>query len=151
MSEISTQEPPAHAASEMAAEAGQAGQHAPLDVLDQLLKPEVQRSLTALIEQLPKLSEMVVVMGKAYDFAQAVMTDSVLIDDLTGGVRDFLQPVQHKVKELAVASMEAGERAKTDQTQFGVFGLLRLLKDPQVQHALRFTQAFLDVLAENKK
>ncbi|MDA2242358.1 hypothetical protein PDN14_28830, partial [Bacillus cereus group sp. Bc222] len=30
-----------------------------LDVLDQLLKPEVQESLTTLVEQLPKLTELV--------------------------------------------------------------------------------------------
>ena len=29
-----------------------------LDILDQLLKPEVQESLTALVEQLPKLTEL---------------------------------------------------------------------------------------------
>ena len=30
-----------------------------LDILDHLLKPEVQNSLNALVEQLPKLTEMV--------------------------------------------------------------------------------------------
>ena len=30
-----------------------------LDVLDQLLKPEVQESLTTLVEQLPKLTECI--------------------------------------------------------------------------------------------
>lgn len=143
MSEISTREPSSRDVP--------ADPRTSLDVLDQLLKPEVQQSLTMLIEQLPKLSEMAVAMGKAYDFAHAVMTDTVLVEDLTGGVRDFLQPVKEKIKELAVVSMEAGERAKTDDTQFGVFGLLRLLKDPQVQHGLRFAEAFLNVLAENKQ
>ncbi|MBT2646934.1 DUF1641 domain-containing protein, partial [Bacillus sp. ISL-34] len=30
-----------------------------LDILDQLLKPEVQESLNTLVEQLPKLTELV--------------------------------------------------------------------------------------------
>ncbi len=41
-----------------------------LDVLDQLLKPEVQESLTTLVEQLPKLTELVNILTKSYDFAQ---------------------------------------------------------------------------------
>ena len=42
-----------------------------LDVLDQLLKPEVQESLTTLVEQLPKLTELVNLLTKSYDFAQS--------------------------------------------------------------------------------
>lgn len=34
------------------------------DVLDQLLKPEVQEALTVLVDNLPKLSEMVTVLTK---------------------------------------------------------------------------------------
>ena len=49
-----------------------------LDVLDQLLKPEVQESLNVLVEQLPKLTEMAQVLTKSYDFAQSVATDEVL-------------------------------------------------------------------------
>ena len=38
-----------------------------LDLLDQLLKPEVQESVTYLVEQLPKLTEIVDFLTKAYD------------------------------------------------------------------------------------
>ena len=41
-----------------------------LDVLDQLLKPEVQESLTTLVEQLPKLTEMMTLLTKSYEFAR---------------------------------------------------------------------------------
>lgn len=34
------------------------------DLLDQLLKPEVQQSLTVLVEQLPKLTELITVLTK---------------------------------------------------------------------------------------
>ncbi|MFF2858230.1 DUF1641 domain-containing protein, partial [Peribacillus sp. NPDC058002] len=43
-----------------------------LDILDQLLKPEVQESLNTLVEQLPKLTELVNILTKSYDFAQSV-------------------------------------------------------------------------------
>ena len=49
-----------------------------IDVLDQLMKPEVQQSLTVLVDDLPKLAEMVTMMTKAYDFAQGIATDKVL-------------------------------------------------------------------------
>ena len=46
--------------------------------LEQLLKPEVQESLTTLVDNLPKLTEMLTVMTKAYDFGKSVATDPVL-------------------------------------------------------------------------
>ena len=41
-----------------------------LDILDHLLKPEVQNSLNALVEQLPKLTEIVNVLTEYYDVTQ---------------------------------------------------------------------------------
>lgn len=43
------------------------------DLLDQLLKPEVQESLTTLVEQLPKLTEGVNLLTKTYDLAQNLL------------------------------------------------------------------------------
>jgi len=123
----------------------------PTDVLDQLIKPEVQESLTILVENLPKLAEMVTVLTKAYDFAQSVATDRVLIDDLKGGLEEFVQPIQEKAKGIAVAAIEAGERAQADTTTIGLFGMLKMLKDPQVQKSLRYAQAFLSVMAEKQQ
>lgn len=69
-----------------------------LDVLDQLMKPEVQESLTVLVDSLPKLAEMVTLMTKAYDFAQNIATDKVLINDFAQGIGEFVKPVQEKAK-----------------------------------------------------
>lgn len=119
-----------------------------VDVLDHLMKPEVQESLTVLVENLPKLAEMTTLLTKTYDIAQQVMTDKVLIDDVTSGVKDIVKPVQDKVKVVAAAAMEANERSQSEGTTIGLFGLLKMLKDPQVQNILRFSQAFLTVMAE---
>lgn len=121
-----------------------------IDVLDQLLQPEVQESLTVLVENLPKLAEMVTVLTKAYDFAQSVATDHVLLDDLKGGLEEFVKPVQEKAKGIAAAAIEAGDRVQNETATVGLFGILKMLKDPQVQKTLRFAQAFLNVLAERK-
>lgn len=128
---------------------GQAGAAAgKADVLDQLMKPEVQESLTVLVENLPKLAEMVVILTKTYDLVQNVVTDKVLIDDLKGGVEEFVKPIQDKAKGYAAAAIEANDRAHADSATIGLFGLLKMLKDPQVQKTFRFAQAFLEVLSE---
>ncbi|GIO12967.1 hypothetical protein J19TS2_25220 [Cohnella xylanilytica] len=121
------------------------------DLLDQLLKPEVQESLTVLVDNLPKLAEMVTFLTKAYDFAQQVATDKVLINDFAHGIGEFVKPVADKAKGIAAAAIEAGDRAQADTSTIGLFGILRMLKDPQVQKTLRFAQAFLGALADNKQ
>jgi uncharacterized protein YjgD (DUF1641 family) len=121
------------------------------DVLDQLMKPEVQQSLTVLVENLPKLTEMVTFLTNAYDLVKNVATDEVLIEDLKAGMDEFVTPLKDKAKGLAATAMEANERAAADTTTVGLFGVLKMLKDPQIQKTLRFTQAFLDVLNEKEK
>lgn len=131
--------------------AGAAQSVSQTDVLDQLMKPEVQESLTVLVENLPKLAEMVTLMTKAYEFATTVANDQVLIDDLKGGMGEFVKPIQEKAKGIAAAAIEANDRAQSDANTIGLFGLLKMLKDPQVQKMFRFSQAFLDVLAERQR
>ncbi|MDF2721652.1 MAG: hypothetical protein K0Q59_1327 [Paenibacillus sp.] len=121
------------------------------DVLDLLMKPEVQESLTVLVENMPKLAEMVTLMTKAYDFVQSVSTDRVLIDDLKGGMDEFVKPITAKAKNIAAAAIEASDRSQAETSTIGLFGLLKLLKDPQVQQSLRYAQAFLEVLGEQRK
>jgi len=146
MSETLTQQPPSEQATAVAARGEQ------LDVLDQLMKPEIQRSLTELVENLPKLAELVALLTKAYDIAATVANDRVLIDDLKGGLDEFVKPIQEKAKGIAAAAVEASDRAaQSENATIGLFGILKMLKDPQVQSMLRFSQAFLTVMAENKK
>ncbi|MBB3110802.1 uncharacterized protein YjgD (DUF1641 family) [Paenibacillus phyllosphaerae] len=128
---------------ELAAAAGKQ-----IDVLDQLIKPEVQESLTVLVENLPKLAELVTLLTKSYDFAQSIATDNVLIDDLKVGLGEFVTPVTEKVKGVAAAAIEANDRAQAETASIGLFGMLKMLKDPQVQKTLRFAQAFLNAMAE---
>ncbi|MFK4392458.1 uncharacterized protein YjgD (DUF1641 family) [Peribacillus frigoritolerans] len=121
-----------------------------LDVLDQLLKPEVQESLNTLVEQLPKLTELVNILTKSYDFAQSVATDDVLKNDTVSAISEIATPVVHSVKGLAANAIEAKDRAEANNDVIGLFGLLKMLKDPQAQKLFRFAQAFLEVSAERK-
>jgi len=121
-----------------------------LDVLDQLLKPEVQESLTTLVEQLPKLTEMMTLLTKSYEFAQAVATDDVLKSDTVGAVTEMAAPVVRSAKQLAATAIEAKDRASESNEVIGLFGLVKMIKDPQVQNVFRFVNAFLQVNAERK-
>nr|WP_090639693.1 MULTISPECIES: DUF1641 domain-containing protein [Paenibacillus] len=120
------------------------------DVLDQLLKPEVQEALTQLVDQLPKLSEMMALMTKTYDLAQKVATDRVFIQDTVGGIQEVVKPLTEKVKGYASAAIEANDRAEQSDNVIGLFGMIKLLKDPELQKMLRFGQAYLDILGERR-
>ena len=122
-----------------------------LDILDQLLNPEVQESLTALVEQLPKLTELVTVMTKSYDFFQAISTDEVLKSDTVGAISEIAGPVVGSLKNVAATTLEAKERAENSTESIGLFGLMKMMKDPQAQKMFRFINAFLQVNAENNK
>jgi uncharacterized protein YjgD (DUF1641 family) len=119
-----------------------------LDVLDQLLKPEIQDSLTTLVEQLPRLTEIVNLLTKTYDFAQAVATDEVLKNDTVGAIKEIAEPITDTVKNFAATAIEAKDRAEGSNEVIGLFGILKMLKDPQAQKLFRFINAFLQVSAE---
>ena len=121
------------------------------DVLDQLLNPEVQQSLTTLVNELPKLTEMMTTLTKAYDVAQSLATDKVFTNDMVSATTEIVGPVVKSAKGLAATAIEAKDRATVSHEQVGVFGLLKMLKDPQVQGTLRFVNAFLEVSKENKE
>ncbi|MFT8322998.1 MAG: DUF1641 domain-containing protein [Bacillus sp. (in: firmicutes)] len=121
------------------------------DLLDQLLKPEVQESLTVLVEQLPKLTELVNILTKSYDFAQSVSTDDVLKSDTVGAITEMMEPVVDSVKGVAATAIEAKDRAEQSNESIGVFGLLKLLKDPQAQKLFRFAQSYLQIMSEREQ
>jgi uncharacterized protein YjgD (DUF1641 family) len=119
-----------------------------LDTLERLLKPEVQESLTTLVDQLPKLTELVNILTKSYDFAQSVATDAVLKNDTVGAIQEILEPVTHSVKNIAAIAIEAKDRAEESNEVIGLFGLLKMLKDPQAQKLFRFVKAYLQITEE---
>ncbi|WP_136607965.1 DUF1641 domain-containing protein [Paenibacillus dokdonensis] len=121
------------------------------DLLDQLLKPEVQESLTTLVNHLPKLTELVNVLTKSYDFAQSVATDKTLKSDTVGAIQEMASPVIKSAKNVAANVIEAKDRAEESHEVIGLFGMLKLLKDPQAQKMFRFVNAYLQVSAERSK
>ncbi|MGG3195312.1 DUF1641 domain-containing protein [Priestia aryabhattai] len=117
-----------------------------MNALNQLLNPEVQQRLAIIVDNLPKLSEIVTLLSNTYDVAQSLLTDDVLKEDLLGGVKEFIEPVEGTVKGLAATAIEANDRAEANaSSSIGLFDLLRMFKDPQTQKLFRFVQAYLDI------
>jgi len=121
-----------------------------MDVIEQLLKPEVQASLGVIMENLPKLAEMTTLLTRFYDTTQSIITDEVLMEDLKQGFGEFVTPLQQKAKSGAAMMIEANDRAQTNSNEIGLFGLLKMLKQPEIQHVFRFAQAYLEVVSERK-
>ncbi|WP_033829591.1 DUF1641 domain-containing protein [Bacillus andreraoultii] len=121
------------------------------ELLDQLLNPEVQQSLTTLVEQLPKLTEVVTFLTKNLEIIKSLATDEVTKADTVGAIKELAEPVLESAKKLAANVIEAKDRAEESQEVIGIFGLLKLMKDPQTQKLFRFLNAYLQVTAEHDK
>lgn len=119
-----------------------------LNVLDQLLNPEIQESLATLVDLLPNLTELVKILTKSYDFAQSVATDEVLKSDTIGAITEVVEPIKETVKNIAATAIEAKDRAEESHEVIGLFGLLKMIKDPQAQKLFHFINAYLEVSAE---
>ncbi|WP_405111656.1 DUF1641 domain-containing protein [Paenibacillus sp. FSL K6-1217] len=120
------------------------------DVLKELMKPEVQQSLMVLVEQLPQITQMVSVLSKSLEFVQSVATDEVLKNDTVGAIKEIAGPVVDSAKNLAATAIEAKDRADASSETISVFGMMKMIKDPQVQKALRFMNAYLQVSGERQ-
>jgi uncharacterized protein YjgD (DUF1641 family) len=120
------------------------------DVFDLLLQPEIQQSLATIIEYLPRVAAMLATLNKVCDVAKEVLTDGELMGALDQMIREKTKPMQGKLGDLSSAVQEAKERAAQSNAQIGLFGILRLLKEPVVQKNLRFVQALCEVLSERE-
>ena len=118
------------------------------ELLDQLLEPEVQESLTVLVKELPKLTELVKILSSSYDTVQSIATDEVLKQDTAEFISEVAEPMKASVKEMAQNAIEAKDQAEKSSDVIGVFGLMKMLKDPQAQKMFRFMNAYLKVSAE---
>jgi uncharacterized protein YjgD (DUF1641 family) len=121
-----------------------------LDILEQLLKPEVQESLTTLVEQLPKLTEMITLLNSSYDFAKTVAHDDILKSDTVEFIKEIGTPVKNSVKNIAATAIEAKDIANESNEVIGLFGLLKMVKDPQAQKLFRFASAYLQLSADRE-
>lgn len=119
-------------------------------LLEQLAKPEVQESLSKLVEQLPKLTEVLNSLTAVHDFTKSLTTDQVFKNDMISATVEIMGPAIDCAKTTALNAIEAKERAEKSTETFSVFSLMKMIKDPQVQKMLRFVNAFLQVSNERE-
>lgn len=117
-------------------------------LLEKLSNPEVQASLNTLVEQLPQLTELVNLLTKSYTVTKQLATDEVFKSDIVHATTEIVGPVIEGARSMALNAVEAKDRAEKSQEVIGVFGLMKMLKDPQAQKLFRFVSAYLEVCNE---
>ena len=119
-------------------------------LLEQLAKPEVQESLSQLVEQLPKLTEVLNSLTAVHDFTKSLATDPVFKNDMISATVEIMGPAVDCAKTTALNAIEAKERAAKSTETFSVFSIMKMMKDPQVQKMFRFLNAYLQVSNERE-
>ncbi|MNR36585.1 hypothetical protein D3C85_1545190 [compost metagenome] len=100
------------------------------------------------MEQLPQITQLVSALTKSLDFVQTVASDEVLKNDTVGAIKELAEPVVDSVKTMAATVIEAKDRANESSENITLFGMMRMIKDPQVQKMLRFMNAYLQISGE---
>lgn len=89
------------------------------------------------MEQLPQITQLVGALTKSLDFVQSVASDEVLKNDTVGAIKELAEPVVDSVKTVAATVIEARDLANESSETISLFGMMRMIKDPQVQKMLR--------------
>lgn len=122
------------------------------DSLDSVLQPEIREFLITAIQMTPKITKMMKITSKMYDFTEELLKDKEMLGRIEGAIREKAEPIQQKVENGISLIQEARERAKLDTSSVGIISLLRLLKnDPTVQENLRVMKALLAILSEHRE
>lgn len=117
-------------------------------LLEKLSNPEVQASLNTLVDQLPQLTELVDALTKSYAFTKQLANDEVLKNDIVSATTEIVGPVIEGARGIALNAVEAKDRAEKSDEVIGIFGLMKMMKDPQAQKLFRFINAYLQVANE---
>ena len=64
---------------------------------------------------------------------------------------EIVEPVKGTVQNVAATAIEAKDRAEENNDVIGLFGLLKMLKDPQAQKLFRFMRAYLEISSEKNR
>lgn len=120
------------------------------DLPDVSITRDTLNAMMVLVDKLPKLVETITALEPMVEFVQAILSDRDSLQNLVKGAEDLIRPTQQRVQEGLSIMEEAKSRAATDRTQVGIFSLLKLLKDPNVQYGIHFMQAVIAVIGERK-
>ncbi|TCI21485.1 hypothetical protein EVJ33_07305 [Exiguobacterium sp. SL-10] len=126
------------------------------DKLDSLLDSsnlqiETLEAAVKLAEKLPMLLQMTNQLEQVLAFAQDVYSDEQTRELIGQRVDEYVSPVKEKAVATRTLLTEIRDRAERDDRQITLFSLIRWLKEPSVQHGLKYMQATVEVLSEQTK
>lgn len=126
------------------------------DKLDSLLDSsnlqiETFEAAVKLAEKLPMLLQMTNQLEQVLAFAQDVYGDEQTRELIGQRVEEYVAPVKEKADVTRAMLSEIRGRAERDDRTITLFSLIRWLKEPSVQHGLKYMQATVEVLSEQTK
>ncbi len=126
--------------------------HQALSTAKDLAQPFSAEKLSAalsLLDKLPMLVKLTNLLEMGVDLVEPMVTDAELLPLFMKTVVDATSPVGQLVTDNLAMFKEAKAKADQDTTNYGVFGLMRFLKDPTVQQSLRIAAAYLAARSEH--
>jgi len=119
------------------------------DILDLIVQPEIKEFLTASVQMLPKITNIMKASSKLIDLLEALLKDDELLESLEEAIKARTDPIQDTIEEGVSLVKEAQQRAEIDTSNIGIIGMYRMFKDPVTQDKLRFIKALLATVSEH--
>ncbi|TCI24603.1 hypothetical protein EVJ27_08480 [Exiguobacterium sp. SH3S2] len=115
------------------------------------LQVETLEAAVKLAEKLPMLLQVTNQLEQVLAFAQDVYGDEQTRELIGQRVDEYVAPVKEKADATRTMLTEIRARAERDDRNITLFSLVRWLKEPSVQHGLKYMQATVEVLSEQTK
>ncbi|WP_026824994.1 MULTISPECIES: hypothetical protein [Exiguobacterium] len=109
---------------------------------------ETLESAIELIEKLPMLLQVTNQLESMFTFVQDVYHDEQTKEMIGQRIEGYAVPAKEKVEWTRDMWAEVQSRVEQDDRHITLFSLMRWIKEPSVQHGLKYVQATVDVLNE---
>lgn len=109
---------------------------------------ETLEAALKLVEKLPMLLQVTNQLENIFAFGQDVYNDPKTRDLIEQRVDEYVTPIKEKAETTRALVEEVQLRVERDNRHISLFSLMRLMKEPSVQHGLKYMQATIEVLAE---
>lgn len=109
---------------------------------------ETLEAALKLVEKLPMLLQVTNQLENIFAFGQDVYSDPKARDLIGQRVDEYVTPIIEKAETTRTLVKEVQLRVERDNRHISLFSLMRWMKEPSVQHGLKYMQATIEVLAE---
>lgn len=121
---------------------------------DQLLRSynlnvETALATISLIEKLPSLNKRIDQIDNILSFVEDVLKDEKSLEYVGDSIETYTKPIINKVKELSELWKDIQHNCECQESPIKITTVLKWLRDPSVQKALKYVHAILKAL-DNK-